>query len=636
LVAAYSRQDEFEADRGAAQLCGSVVMKSALSKLEFLHRITSRLPWNERVAHLQQTSGYSQWLLQEIAQGAAAPAENSSQSLFNKYSTHPLIRDRLAAIPADDKMPAANSPSAIQLLSHPDEIAVKLVTELQHLMADQEKKDSQALERFSRKTGRQAHLRPWQAFGVLLVLGGLFLGLIGFGFGEDKFVLEPVCLAAIVVGVVAIRLGAYRDRLELPVPDYTKLIHPPQEKSDAETIQKKQKAMDDELTQRFGKERKGRRATLLARESYAALESCDYLRAHVAARACLKFDKRSVEGALALAVASSAFAQIPTAMRLLAFVQRQTGFKSFSTCWGVAWASLLAGDCIRAEAMVEKALKLRPRQTALLPFLAIAQFRRGKLQSAIMHGRRACGADPGSKEKAKFLIARLLDGGFTREAKERIKLVRAALDSDPELMLSMTQLNLLQRDFDEAEHWANRIMEHGAAAQTLVRLGKLYEIARKKDRAASLYLQALAAGHYPEAHLGLGRLATEQNNKADARRHILAALDVAQPLGKEGVGTLQILHPILAQMLRLREPVANCRAWITAFPQGGQPAALAGQSFMVYAPDLQQAQEHFQTLLNAFQPEKPPLISPANQWSPAPKPMQPDGPVWPGVQGIWH
>ena len=54
LIATYSRQDEFAADRGAAGLCGAGVMKSALSRLEALHRITSRLPWNERVAQLQQ------------------------------------------------------------------------------------------------------------------------------------------------------------------------------------------------------------------------------------------------------------------------------------------------------------------------------------------------------------------------------------------------------------------------------------------------------------------------------------------------------------------------------------------------------------------------------------------------------
>jgi hypothetical protein len=165
LIAAYSRQDEFEADRGASELCGSGAMKSALSKLESLHRITSRLPWNERVAQLQQTGGYSQWLLQEIARGVEPKPGDSTEVHFNKYSTHPSIPDRLAALPDDDRLPDPDSPSAIQLLAHPDNIAVTLLSELQRMMAEQEKKDSQALEKFSRKTGRHARVRPWQTFG---------------------------------------------------------------------------------------------------------------------------------------------------------------------------------------------------------------------------------------------------------------------------------------------------------------------------------------------------------------------------------------------------------------------------------------------------------------------------------------
>jgi hypothetical protein len=131
-------------------------------------------------------------------------------------------------------------------------------------------------------------------------------------------------------------------------------------------------------------------------------------------------------------------------------------------------------------------------------------------------------------------------------------------------------------------------------------------------------------------------LKTEQDNKAEARQHILAALNVERPVGKEGVGTWQILHPILARMLWLQEPVPDCRAWIAAFPGQGQPAGLAGQSFMVYAADLPQAQAHFQTVLNALHPGKPPVPLPPNRWSAAPRPLQPDGPVRPGVQGIWR
>jgi Zn-dependent protease with chaperone function/tetratricopeptide (TPR) repeat protein len=636
LVAVHSRQDEFEADLGAAQLCGAEVMKSALSKLDSLHQITSRLPWNERVAQLQQTTGYSQWLLQEIAQGVTVPAEDSNQVLYNKYSTHPLIRDRLAALPPDDKPPIPNSPPGIQLLAHPDEIAVKLVTELQRMLAEQEKKDSQALQKFSRKTGQGAHLQPWQGFGALLVLASVVCGIIALCVKEVSFEFVSCCLVTIVAGLIAFRLGKYRDRFELAVPSYEKLVHPPQALLSTGKIQEMQKAVEADLAKRFDQERSSKRAVLLAKESYAALANCDYLRAHIAAKACLKIEKKSVEGALALAVACASYNQIPTAAQLLAFVQKKTGCKTFSTAWGFAWAGLLAGDWGRAEAMMDLALKLQPHQTNLLPLLAIAQSRRGKLQSSIKNARLACGADPASSEKTKFLIARLLDGGYTREAQERIKQVQADLESDAELMLSMTQLHLLQRNYNEATQWTERVKKSGAPAQSLVRLGRFHESARLKDAAANLYKEALAVGHFPEAHLGLGRLHTEKNNRDEARQHILAALNLERPVGKEGVNTWQMLQPILTQMLSLHEPASNCRAWFAAFPSNGQPAVLAGKNFMVYAEDLTQAQQYFETMLNAFQPDKPPLSLPQKNWTAAPRQLQPDGPVRPGVQGIWQ
>jgi uncharacterized protein HemY len=636
LTAAYSRQDEFEADRGAAELCGSAVMKSALAKLESLHQITSRLPWNERVAQLQQTQGYSQWLLREIAQGSPVQAADSNQVLFDKYSTHPLIRDRLAALPEDHVQPAADSPSGIQLLAHPDDIAVKLVTELQRLLAEQERKDSRELEKFSRKTNRHVNLRPWQSLGFLLVLGGTLCGLAGLASKELAILIVPGSLVAIVAGVIAYRLGKYRDRLILPVPDYAKLVHPAAEKQTNEEIQNRQKEIEAELTKRFAKERKSKRAMLLAKESYAALAAGDYLRAHVIARQCLNHDEKSVAGALALAIACASFGQIPDTVRLLAFVQKQAGFKTFSTAWGAGWAGLLAGDWIRAEAMLEKALKLQPQQRTLPALLAIAQAHRGKLQSSIANARRACEADPTSKEKIKYLIGRLLDGGYTREAQEWIQQVTADLETDPELMMSMAQLHLLQRNAEEAHQWTARFKQAGSSPNRLVRLGRLYETARLKEHSAKLYHEALATGHFPEAHLALGRLETEQNNKAEARQHILAALNVERTVGKEGVNAWEILHPILSQWLRLHEPIPNCRAWIAAIPGNAQPAAVAGQHFMVYAPDIAQAQDYFRTMMEAFQPGKSPLILPQSNWTPAPKPLQPDGPVRPGVQGIWN
>jgi tetratricopeptide (TPR) repeat protein len=202
-------------------------------------------------------------------------------------------------------------------------------------------------------------------------------------------------------------------------------------------------------------------------------------------------------------------------------------------------------------------------------------------------------------------------------------------------MLSMAQFHLLKRNVAEADKWTARLKESGASAQKLIQVAKLYESARLPDQAAALYGQALSTDHYPEAHLGLARVETERNNKVEARNHILAALNVDRPVGKEGATAWQIFHPIVTQMLWLQQPIVSCQAWMVAFPGNSQPAALAGQTLMVYAGDQQQAQEHLRTVLNALQPDKPPVALNANHWKLAPRPMQPDGPVRPGVQGFW-
>jgi heat shock protein HtpX len=635
LMAAYSRQDEFDADRGAAELCGAGVMKSALAKLESLHGISSRLPWNERVAQLQQPSGYSQWLLQEITNSATGRAGQVTDVLFNKYSTHPSIPDRIAALPEDGRSFAGDSSSAIQFLADPDKIASKLLAELQRLMAEQEKKDSRALEKFSRKTGRQTGLQPALARGIFLIIIGLLFALAGAG-STSRNVIVPCGFAVIAWGVVAIFVKKSRDRLELPVPVYEDLIRPPAAVAPGENAVEREKIIQADLSSRVPGTLGAERALKLAEESYAALKGCNYYRAHVAARESLKFDKKSIEAALALAIATSAHRQIQNTAQLLAFVQKQTGFRTFSTVWGAAWAGLLAGDWIRAEAMLEKALKLEPQQTTLVALLALVQSRRGKLQSSIANARRACELHPKSSEMLKFLIARLLDAGFTREAQEQMRRMSLDMEKDPEVMLSMAQFHLLRHNPAEADNWIARLKASGEAPHRLLRAARYYENARLAEKAAALYQETLATGHYPEAHLGLGRVEAARKNKEDARKHILAALNVDRPVGKGGTATWQIFHPILAQMLGLQEPIAECQAWLCAFPAKSQPAALAGQSLIVYASDQRQAQEHLQTVINALQPEKPPMILHANCWRIAPRQMQPDGPVRPGVQGLWQ
>jgi hypothetical protein len=165
-------------------------------------------------------------------------------------------------------------------------------------------------------------------------------------------------------------------------------------------------------------------------------------------------------------------------------------------------------------------------------------------------------------------------------------------------------------------------------------LGEVHEVARQYEKAISFYREALAAAHYPEALLGLGRLEVERRNRVQARCHVLAALDITRPLGKKGVGTLPLFGRILGQLVSIEDPVPNCRAWIAKLNGNASPAALANTSFVIYSPGRQEAEQSLRTILDAMQPGLPPVLPTTICWREAPKEQQPDRPVRPGVQGV--
>jgi len=294
----------------------------------------------------------------------------------------------------------------------------------------------------------------------------------------------------------------------------------------------------------------------------------------------------------------------------------------------------LLDELTPAEAFVELARKKRPNAPTLLALLAICQSQRGKLQSAILNARSACASGSTCKEHEKLLIDLLLQAGYLREAQERLNKLEAETKKDGELMFSMVRLNLLLRNLAAAAEWTELLKKSSSDAHTLVRLGEIHEVARQHEKAGAFYSEALAAAHYPEALLGLGRLDAACNNRVQAKRHVLAALDITRQGGKKGVGTLPLFGRILGQLLSLEDPVPNCRAWIAKLNGNTSPAVLANTSFMIYSTGRQEAEQSLRTLLDAMQPGLPPVLPTTICWREAPKEQQPDSPVRPGVQGV--
>jgi heat shock protein HtpX len=632
-MGAYSRQNEFEADRGAAELCGSAAMRASLQRLEVLHPKLARLPWNERVAKIESPDGLSRWLQQELA--AAGPAaEDGPAEVFDRYSTHPSLRDRLAALPADNSK-LSESQSGLSLLAEPDNIVLKLVAAIQQTALKEEAKDLRELRKWLRKIRDTRSYRAAQLPGMLVIGGSIVCGAIALAMG--MWVAAAACFLGLVpLGIWFWILGRYRDKRPLPVPDYEAFMKGRQDYP-LPDLENREKKIEEELRQLIaGEPKKRRQAARLVDEGVAALGRVDYLRAHVASRLAQKLDPKSVECALVTLVAAGAFDQRDVVGGLMAAALKQTGLRSPSSAWAGAWALLLCGDWRAAEAFLHEAMKPRPDDPQLLALLAFCQSRRGKWQSALANIRRCCQPRPPTAQHHKLFVSLLLDHGALREAGRLLEQFGPAAAYDPDVVHLRIHFHLLRREFAHAEQQLAMLAESDLPGHRLLAIGYLYENARTDTKAVEFFQRALAQGHYPDALLALARHAAEARDKARAREYIHAALDTMKKAADKAASAYDVFHPALNQLLRLEEPVDSCRAWLARFLPGKDAGLLTKHALLVFAPTEQAVHAYVQTLLQAMKPGEPPLSGAYVQVQPAPRDLQPVRPVRPGIQYVYQ
>jgi len=629
LVATYSRQDEFEADRGAAEICGGAAMRSALVRLESLEQDLARLPWNERIARVQLGESFSQWLVSEIAR----PRQDAEIVVHahDPYSTHPALHDRLSALP-DDVGPVVAEQAGIELLAEPDRVADRLMTEILRMIAEQERKDTKQLARSTRKTLGGGRARPLQWLAVPFIAVGLFVAIAGL---SDQSAGE-VLLSAVSIGagVFLVRQGRYRDRALLPIPAFGTLTNarPPET---LEEFRAAEQRIADELRKRAAaiSQRAARLASLIE-ECYTALAARDYLRAHVAARLALEVDSKSVEAALGYSAAAGGLGNATQALETLKWVRLTTGLKTPNTKWGAVWALVMIEAWDMAEGLLALMRKTSPDQPTFLSLLALAQYTRGKLQSAISISERACAIEPANPHHLKLLIGILLTAGQVREAHKRLVSIGTAAEQDVDHMLSWVRLSLMQRDLAAARIWAERLRIADVEREWTITVGALFESARLDDDAAAVLTEALAAGYYPEAYIGLARIAGHQGDREGARRHLLSALNVERPLAPKAKSSVSLFGEIISRLGDLEERRVTCVAWLATFAPNALPAVLAGHSVLVFAADRAAAEQHVRTIVTAMQPEAPAIDVSALTWNEAPRDQQPVRPVQPGVQAV--
>ena len=450
--------------------------------------------------------------------------------MTDRYSTHPSLRDRLAALPPDERTLAEGAP-AVHLLVSPDAVAARLVEEIHRIAATEEARDSAERRRWVRRLGRAGNLLPIQVLGAALAGFGLLVAAFSW---KTSFNAWELLLGALVVGggAALVRIGRYRDKRALPVPDYASVKAAAERTEDAETRKARERDTEADLRKRCAKMTGRQRVDCLVEAAYGALARCDYLGAHVAARLCLEVDKRSVEARLALAVAWGAFRNVQNANTAMRTVTKATGLHTPSSLWAAGWGYMLLGDWSAAESFLLEAMRLGPDEPRFAAFTASCQLRRGKLQSGVANAKAALAASPEDPQLCKLLANLLTGAGFLKEAQEALSPAWPNGPTDPEFEVLAIRLHLLQGKAEAAQKRTDALLKTTTSADVDIRLGEAYEASRDDVRAGSFFERALEKGHYPEARLGMARLLAHREDRKAARAHLLAAITAGRQVGE--------------------------------------------------------------------------------------------------------
>jgi hypothetical protein len=143
------------------------------------------------------------------------------------FDTHPSLSNRLAALP-DGQTPAPSGGPALALLKEPEELAVRLLTEIERIANEEELRDSAQIRQGVRKHYRSRKHTPAQLGGAVLIVIGIVFGLMSLAaLGEAGTVIDwslfalLACVAMVGLGIWMYRAFPFRERVVLPVPAWT-------------------------------------------------------------------------------------------------------------------------------------------------------------------------------------------------------------------------------------------------------------------------------------------------------------------------------------------------------------------------------------------------------------------------------
>jgi Zn-dependent protease with chaperone function/tetratricopeptide (TPR) repeat protein len=646
MVAAYSRQHEFDADRIAAEVCGASLYKKALLNVHVAELAAGQITHRERLIQCEREESFPQWLHGRFTPDPDRLSELSTQVVAtpseDPYSTHPPLKDRLDLLP-DDGTVLPDSPSALNLLANPESTASRLIVKLEELMSQAEKEENEKLRELIRSGRKGSNVTLVQTAGWLFVLAS-FVAACSIFYVHSQLpndtspliVLFMISALMLGGGILMVLRGGHKQTTRIPIPPFAK-IEPYLPGGDLYAPPKDLNVWRNQALGRvFGMAPVGRnrnaRADWWGKRCALALAECDFSLAYGAATKGLAERATQMECLLAQGVVAAYHGDMATIEKSLGKALSLYRLGP-SVSWTLGWSLAMVGNWPRAEAYLHDALAHRSGEASIWALVGRCQWEREKLHEAAASLRRAVQINPQDVSQKLVLAQILLDAGRPLECSRLLGSMNVLTMEDRRGPLSFVRVNLLLGKKGEAGEMAARFATNSPNARGLLALASAYAEVKENEEAA-VYLQRVRAlGHYPEALIGLAYLAHEAKEGERAMSLLREAISLQAPLAGDARGPLEVLHSACRLWASLTPPVRNCKIWVAEVNTVQSAFPAAGLSLVVSAPTTGVGEQIIHALFEAMSPgmgnRRPPV-----QWSPVPGVEQSKEPVSPGIYGV--
>ncbi len=624
LYALYSRQDEFDADKSSAELCGGVTFGDALLKSAILDAKAAEFSWHDCVLQSQREGSYTEWMrgklrVQDEKELAKLRREAIDRDRRSHYSFHPTIEDRIAQVHEE----AAGAPVSVRFaptvaapwFKDADATVDRLFSLIERALMDEEREESENLSRWERKRRVKREPNALETLAVVLLLcGGVAIlgGMVGPIDADAKVrgLIVGGGLAAMVLGVALSRLGTPPEPEMLPVPEFG-LFEDSLERCWAAGSNYTPVMQTPPLSTGGPAASAGRaeRLQYWTERGQTLLQRCDYTGALSCGLQALEAVRTNLEGRLLAGVAYNCLGQESAGDRLLGQVINIHP-RSTAVRWAMAWVCLATGNWAEAEAYMLGVVDKAPDRATFVAALALAQARRGNLRQAIENMRRAVALEPESMRLRLRLVQYMLMAGKARAAVPEIEAVEKFPNArtDCEVQLALVRLHLMLDHKDQADAQARIAAMQHPEAQTFFRLGTSYVITDHFAEATAHFHHATANALYPMAWVQLGFLHEKAERKPEARACFLGAVNLFHPVAPKAEDQFDALSAALAGLRGLRASSPTLFLWEVSLDVRSLPAfKLADLLLLILAPNRNSAIGYANEIFAAMHPGGPPI-----------------------------